>query len=178
MKDHPKKHETPDTESGHVTVSRQDYEKLAGQAKELESLRDKMLRTAADYENYKKRLSKERDEFFQFSQERLIKDLLPILDNFDRALSHIPASEKSLISGINLITKQLLETLSSHGLKRFSTEGTQFDPHLHEAVDQIEEEGPEGVIVEEVLPGYRLHDRLLRPAKVKIRVQRKEEELT
>lgn len=164
------------TEKNQVSVSKEEHHKLLEQAKELEAMRDKLLRSAADYDNARKRLSREREEFVRFSQERLLGDLLPILDNFERAFGHFEAADKSIVDGVQLIWKQLLDILSAHGLKRFSSEGQVFDPHLHEAVDQLEEEGPEGVVVKEMTSGYFLHDRVLRPAKVKIRVRKKSAE--
>ena len=166
-----------------IALSKEEHEKLLAQAKELESLRDKLLRTAADYDNARKRLAKERDEFVRFSQENLLRGLLPILDNFERALAHVETAEPSVAAGVQLIWKQLLDLLTSQGLKRFSCEGSPFDPHFHEAVDHVEEaEGPEGVIVKEITPGYLFQERVLRPAKVRIRVRpsekEKEEEIT
>ncbi len=171
-----------------VTLSKEEHQKLLEQAKELETIRDQLLRTAADYDNARKRLAKEREEFVRFTQEKLLRDLLPILDNFERALAHAEEIDPPVASGIRLIWKQLADLLTIHGLKRLSSEGSSFDPHLHEAVDQTEEEGPEGVIVKEIVPGYLLHDRVLRPAKVRIRVrpnekgkekaEEKEEEIT
>jgi len=176
--------EKDSTEKDSVTLSKEEHEKLLNQAKELETIREQLLRSAADYDNARKRLAKEREEFIRFGQEKLLRDLLPILDNFERAFSHwegADTADKSMAAGIQLIWKQLLDVLSRHGLKRFSSEGQVFDPHLHEAVDQVEEEGPEGVVVKEIVSGYYLNDRVFRPAKVRIRVknkQEKEEELT
>lgn len=174
-----------------ITLSKEEYDQLLQKVQELESTRDRLLRSAADYDNARKRLIKERDEFIKFGQERLLKDLLPILDNFERALAHAeepsPNAQKGMAAGVQLIRKQLLGILEAHGLKHFSSEGEPFDPHRHEAVDHVEEEGPEGVVVKEILSGYLLHDRVLRPAKVKIRIspkgkkqepQEKEEEIT
>lgn len=161
------------TEENSVTLSKEEHVKLLEQAKELEDIRDKLLRSAADYDNARKRLAKEREEFVRFSQERLLRDLLPVLDNFERAFNHFTSADKSVIAGVQLIWKQLLDVLSMHGLKRFSSEGQPFDPHLHEAVDEVVEEGPEGIIVQELVSGYFLHDRVLRPAKVRIRVNKK-----
>ncbi|MBI4115119.1 MAG: nucleotide exchange factor GrpE [Candidatus Omnitrophica bacterium] len=181
------KPETKETKEENVTLSKEEHEKLLKQAKELEELRDKFLRSAADYENAKKRLAKERDEFIKFSQEKLIRDILPILDNFERALAHSDTSNP-IVAGVQLTWKQLLDVLKAHGLKRLSVEGGVFDPHRHEAVDQVEEKGPEGVIVQEITAGYLLQERVIRPAKVIIRVapgskgkekvEEKEEEIT
>lgn len=173
-----------------IQLSKEEYQRFLEQAKELEATRDRLLRTAADYDNARKRLAREREEFVRFSQERLLRELVPILDNFERALAHAETVDKTVAAGIRLIWKQLLDLLLSHGLKRFSSEGQAFDPAFHEAVDRVEEEGPEGVVVKEISAGYMLHDRVLRPAKVRLRVkkgsktgttapeQEKEEELT
>lgn len=177
-----------------VTILKEEYEKLLTQVKEFEAMQDKMLRTAADYDNARKRLAKEREEFVKFSQERLLRELLPSLDNFERALSHGEGNDsasseaaKSVVAGVRLTWKQLLDVLEAHGLCRFSAEGEPFDPHRHEVVEEAAGPGPEGVVVKEILPGYLLYDRLLRPAKVCVRVSpekagkkeaEKEEELT
>ncbi len=162
---------------------------VADPTKEIDELREKLLRSAADYDNARKRLAKEREEFIRFSQERLLRDLIPILDNFERAVAHAETADKNVAAGIRLIWKQLTDALNAHGLKRFSSVGKHFDPHFHEAVDEVEENGPEGIVVEEIVPGYELHDRVLRPAKVRVRIKKgtkqnaagekeKEEELT
>ena len=162
----------------------EEHAKLLERVKELEGLREKFLRSAADYDNAKKRLAKEREEFIRYGQEKILRDLLPILDNFERVLAHVNELEKGVAAGIHLTRKHFLEILGSHGLKQFSSEGEPFNPHFHEAVDQVVEDGPEGIVVKEIAPGYKLHDRVLRPAKVKIRVakptagEEKEEELT
>lgn len=192
MKEEKPKEAVPEA-GENVMLSKEEHQHLLEQAKELGNLRDQFLRRAADYDNARKRLAKEREEFIKFSQERLVRDLLPVLDNFERALSHAVESSsdssnssKGLTAGLQLILKQLLSVLSSHGLKRFESQGTVFDPHLHEAVDQVEGEGPEGEILEEILPGYLLNERVIRPARVKIRAgtkkaggeEEKEEEIT
>lgn len=168
-----------------ISLSKAEYDKLLGEVKELEVMREKLLRSAADYDNARKRLVKEREEFFRFSQEKLLRDLLPVLDNFERALAHSESSDPAVVAGIRMIWKQLLEPLSAHGLKRLRAEGQPFDPHFHEAMEQVEEAGPEGIVVQEIVPGYLLHDRVFRPAKVKVRVSpekreasEKEEEIT
>lgn len=181
LKNHEKVHENDS-----ITLSKEEHQKLLDQANELEAMRDRLLRTAADYDNAKKRLAKEREEFVRFSQERLLKDLLPVLDNFERALAHSESVDKNVALGVQMIWKQLLDVLSAQGLKRQASLGLPFDPHLHDAIEEVEGEGPEGIVVNEILPGYVLHDRVLRPAKVQIRVrpggksspEEKDEELT
>lgn len=150
----------------------QEYEQLISRLQELESMREKLLLHAADFENAKKRLSKEKEEFLKFGQENLIRSFLPTLDNFERALSHRQENDvalKNMLTGIQMIYKQLTETLRNQGLKRQETQGKMFDPHLHEAVSFVKEPGKENEIIEEIDPGYMLHDRLLRAAKVKVR---------
>ncbi len=160
--------------SEQVTLSRLEHEDLLKRLSELEQLKERLLMSAADFENAKKRLARERDEFVKFSQESLIRDMLPVLDNFERALSHAgEANEKSLqgiVSGVQMVQKQLLEILKNQGLKKVQTVGEKFDPHRHEAVSFAHEDGLEDVIVAEIESGYTLHDRLLRAAKVRVRV--------
>ena len=168
-KDSSKPHEPGDET---VSIGRQEYDELLQKTKEFASLQDKLLRSAADFENAKKRLSKERDEFLKFALEEFIYDLLPMIDHFELALSHLnPQDEKmkSMRDGFLLIQRQLMTVLTSRGLKRIDTVGKPFDPHLHESMGHaISEEHPEGTILEELLAGYELNGKLLRPAKVKI----------
>lgn len=165
-----------------VPLPKKDYNELLAKAKELEELREKLLRSAADFDNAKKRLMRERDDFVKFSQENLIRSLVPILDNFERALAHVPASQdpgmKGVISGIQILLKQFRETLKQQGLKRVASVGEKFDPHVHEAVGHVEQEGEPDRVVEEIEAGYFLHDRLLRAAKVRVSAPEKQEEIT
>ena len=173
-----------------VTLSQADYDALLARLKELEGMKEQLQLAAADFDNAKKRLAREREDFMKFGQESLIRDLLPVIDNFERALAHAGKDHhghvKNLVTGIQMVLKQLQEILKSRGLRRLETVGKMFDPHLHEAVAHVEERGKEDEIVEEVEPGYRLHDRLLRAAKVKVRVssskahkeEEKQEEIT
>jgi len=161
-----------DQEDG-VTLPRHELEALQQQIAELEGLREKMMRTAADFENAKKRLVRERDDYVAFAQERLIRELLPILDNFERALSHAPDVEdpkaKNVITGVQMVFKHMTEIFKAEGLERLETTGKIFDPNLHEAVAHVEEEGLDHEIIEELEAGYRLRGRLVRAAKVRIR---------
>lgn len=170
-----------------VTLSRQEYDDLQKRLAELEALKDRLMVSAADFDNAKKRLMKERDEFIKFSQENMIRSLLGVLDNFERALAHAstddPKALKGIVAGIQMVFKQLQEILKSQGVERLKTIGEKFDPHQHEAVGHVYEDGPEDVIVAEHEAGYRLHDRLLRAAKVRVRSsspqdEEKQEEIT
>jgi len=169
--------------NGKTEVSAQEYEALKKKVEELEGLRQKFLLAAADYENAKKRNSKEKEDFIKFSQERILKDLLPVLDNFDRAVGHANTANanasgyedlrqnlNTVISGVERVQKQLADILTRHGLKRIETAGQMFNPHLHEVVAHVPEDGKEDQIVDELETGYTLHDRLLRAAKVRVRV--------
>ncbi len=139
----------------------------------LKETHERQLRAVADLENYKKRAVREREEAEKFAIGKLVKELLPVLDNFDRALEHAgaAASESALAQGI-LATRKLFEdTLAKFGVKSFSAKGQPFDPARHEAVQQIPTaDVPPGAVAQEVVRGYLLHDRLLRPAMVAVAV--------
>jgi molecular chaperone GrpE len=135
---------------------------------ESDEYRDKFLRALADLENYKKRAIKERQEFLQYQNQDLLRDIVPILDHFDRAIS-VPLSGESqpLLDGMVLVRKLLEDVFLTYGLERIDTVGYQFDPHIHEAVgQQPSNEYEQGVVIEEVSRGYIYKDRLLLAAKV------------
>jgi molecular chaperone GrpE len=170
-------------DGGKIEVSRQEYEALQKKVAELEGLREKFLLSAADFENAKKRNARDKEDFIKFSQEKILRELLPVLDNFERAVGHANAASanatgyealqqnlKTLLEGVQRVQKQFTDALKLHGLKRIETEGQMFNPHFHEVVAHVPEEGPEDQIVDELEPGYTLHDRLLRAAKVRVRV--------
>ncbi len=173
VKKHPPQKE-PKGSSEEIRLSKKEHEDLLGKISELEGIREQLLRSAADYENAKKRLQREKEDFVKFSQEGLIKNLLPIMDNFERALAHAGEDKEhnldAVVKGIHLVLKQLLDLLKSQGLEKVETVGHPFDPHRHEAVAYVQEAGKEDEIVDEIEPGYTLHGRLLRAAKVRVRV--------
>ena len=171
-----------------IEILEEEYKNLQDQAKELEILREKLVRSAADFENAKKRLTRERDEFVKFSQERIIGEILPVLDNFERALGHAEKSDLAsdsenpagkelggLISGVKMVQKQLLDILKAYGLAPIKTLGEVFNPHLHEAIAYVTEDGKEDEIVDEISSGYMLHDRVLKAPKVRVRIAPKKE---
>jgi molecular chaperone GrpE len=185
----PEKTRTGDASGEMVSLSREEHDELLRKANEFAALQDRLLRSAADFENAKKRLAKERDEFLKFALEDFIYDLLPMLDHFELALSHLnPEDEKmkSMRDGFLLIQRQFLTVLATRGLKRIETVGKPFDPHYHESMGHaVSKEHAEGTILEELLAGYELNGKLLRPAKVKISTreetkssEEKNEELT
>ena len=163
-----------DGPDGQIQIPKREYEALKSRLEELDGMREKLLRSAADFENAKKRLQREREEFIKFSQENLLREILPVLDNFERALVHAEQMKdpalKPIVSGVQMVFKQLAEILKAQGLKRAQSVGEIFDPHKHEAMGYVQGPGKEDEVVEEVEAGYSLHDRLLRAAKVRIRV--------
>ncbi len=130
---------------------------------------EKMLRAVADLENYKKRALKEKDEVQRFGNEKLLKDFLPVFDNFDRALdaAKSAADFESLRKGVEMTRKLFEDTLGRHGVKAFSAKGQAFDPNRHEAMTSAESaDMPPNYVHTEVLRGFTLNDRLVRPALV------------
>lgn len=138
----------------------------------MERLKDdheRSLRAAADLENYKKRAQKEKEEVQKFGSEKLLKDLLPVIDNLDRAMDAAAKTPDfaSFHKGVAMTRKSFEDTLARHGVKPFSAKGQLFDPRLHEAVQQVETtEVPAGHVAFEVVRGFHLNDRLVRPAMV------------
>jgi molecular chaperone GrpE len=134
--------------------------------------RERLLRLRADFENFQKRVEREKREFYIHATSELVGRLLPVLDNFERAVSHAEGSdavEESFVEGVRLIRKQLVEELSRQGLREVEAIGRPFDPAVHEAVatDRVEQCAPNTVLAE-LQRGYFFHDRLLRPALVKV----------
>ena len=137
---------------------------------EMRDVRDRYLRTLADFENYRKRVDREKSDFFKYALAATIKDLLPVLDNFDRALEHAEEGD-DFHKGVLLIYKQLFDVLRRHGVKPIDEAGVHFDPNIHEAVVTEEDPSvPAHTVVAVLQKGYYLHDRLLRPALVKVAV--------
>lgn len=142
-----------------------DVQKLEQEKKDLH---DRLLRTAADFENYKKRAKKEMDDAANRGREQLLKELLPALDNLTRALQHAPAGDP-LAVGVQQTEKLLLQALEKFGVTRFESVGKPFDPSVHDAIQQVEtSEMPAGTVAQEFAPGYLLGQRLLRPAMVAV----------
>jgi molecular chaperone GrpE len=136
---------------------------------ERDSLYDRLLRKQAEFENYKKRVDRERSEFIQFASAELMKELLTVLDSFDLALRNTGGD----LRGFELIYKQLQDTLTRFGLKAIEAKGEKFDPNVHQAVStQPTDEVEENTVVEEMRKGYLLHGRLLRPAMVTVAVKK------
>lgn len=147
-------------------------EQLTREKAELEDL---LRRRQAEFENYRRRIERERMEFAEYASMESVRALLPIVDDFDRALQAARttgASGDELMKGIELISKRMVETLTRQGLEPISTEGQSFDPHLHNAVQRVEQEDAEdGAILEEYQRGYNFKGKLLRPSMVKVAVR-------
>ncbi len=135
----------------------------------LKEEHERFLRAAADLENYRKRAQKEREEIQKFGIEKLLKDLIPVLDNLERGLKAAPEGDP-LASGVKLVLRGFEETLGRYGVKAFSALGQPFDPRLHEALLEVPSAEPPGTIVLEQGRGYFLHERLVRPAMVGVAV--------
>lgn len=151
-----------------------------GEESEIERLRreatenyDRFLRERAEAENFKKRILREKAEALRFATEPLIRDLLPVVDNLERALAHCPEADRAVRAGLELVLKSFLETLERHHVKRVESVGRLFDPSLHEAIAQVEStDHAANTVIEQHQVGYLLHDRLIRPALVTVSTAR------
>jgi molecular chaperone GrpE len=139
---------------------------------EKQELMDTLVRRQADFENYRKRVEKERHHDRHRGVESLVEHILPVLDAFDRALSAPGDSAYAEYrKGFDLIRRQLWETLAKQGLVRIEAMGQEFNPHFHHAIERVEtKEHVEGIVIGELQPGYLFHDRVLRPAMVRVAV--------
>ena len=140
---------------------------------ELDDLRQTLLRRQADFENYRKRIEKERTDDSKRATARVIEGLIPIIDGFEHALAAHGAKEyENYRRGFELIYKQLVENVTKLGAERIDPVGKQFDPHQHQAMDRLETNDHEdGTVVQTFQPGYVFHGRVLRPAMVRVAVQ-------
>jgi len=144
---------------------------------ELDHVRDVYLRKLAEFDNFRKRVDREREDLRQAALEDFIRELLPVVDNFDRALQHADADSGAFHQGVEMIAKQLHDTLERKGVSEIDPIGESFDPLVHEAVQRIEGgDHPPGTVVSVMLKGYTLGDRLIRPAMVGVAVEATEPE--
>lgn len=146
-----------------------DVEKLVA---EKTDLRNTLVRLQADFDNYRKRIERERHQERHRGAETLVEHLLPVLDAFDRAISaHPDAAHDEYRTGFQLIRKQLFDVLAKQGLQKIETDGKRFDPHMHHAIERFETgDEPDGAILEELQAGYIFHGKVLRPAMVRVAV--------
>jgi molecular chaperone GrpE len=152
---------------------------LAAKEKERQELYDRLLRTMAEFDNYKKRAAKDKEDLTRYGNERLLRELLPVMDNFERALEQAKNSPdlKALQDGLEMILRQFVSVLEKFGVKGFSSLGEPFDPNRHEAMTHQESAGhEENTVISEFQKGYNLHDRLLRAAMVAVSKRPAEEQ--
>jgi molecular chaperone GrpE len=142
---------------------------LEAAREEARQSHEKWVRERADLENIKRRAARERADLARFASEGVLRDLLPVVDNLERAVAHAEGEGGALLSGVKLVLKSLVDVLERHGVTRVKARGTLFDPADHEAMAQVESAVHEpNAVVDEHQAGYRLHDRLLRPAMVTV----------
>lgn len=143
-------------------------EKVLALEKERDDFKNRMMRAAADLENFRRRANREKDELRKYGIDKLVGELLPVLDNFERALEH-SEDTTSFVDGVHMIYKQFIGSLEKHGVKGFEAVGEKFLPQLHEAIQQVETDEQEpGHVVAQFQKGYHLHDRLVRAALVSV----------
>jgi molecular chaperone GrpE len=147
-------------------------DEYAALAAERDKLRDQLLRTAADFDNYRKRARKDVEDAGRRGREEAVRELLPVADNLERAIAAAAtagADSAALIEGVRMVLRLMTDTLDRLGVTRVPSVGERFDPTMHEAIQQVETaDQPPGTIVAELMPGYRIGDRLLRAAMVAV----------
>ncbi len=136
---------------------------------------ERFLRERADAENFKKRMQREKADALRFANEPLIRELLPVIDNLERAIEHGDGNGRSVVEGVRMVLNSLQEVLDRYGVKRVDALGQPFDPAQHQALAQVESDAHEpNQVIEQHHSGYRLHDRLLRPALVTVSTRKRE----
>ena len=160
--------ETPEGQAAKLADLTAERDRLVLEKAELQ---DRMLRARAEFDNARRRAERERSDFLQYAASDLVKELLPVLDDFERALN-VETADRDYARGIELIYGRLAETLKKMGLEVIETEGREFDPNLHQAVERVESaEAEDQSILGEFQRGYNFKGRLLRPAMVKVAVK-------
>jgi len=159
-----------------TTVTAEQLNELKERAAKADEHWDRLLRTTADFDNFKKRAAREKQEAIKYANEGLLQKLVPVLEHLDMALAAAPTAgdpvAESLQKGVTMISQQLRSVLAEAGLEELSALGKPFDPNFHEAISQQETtEVPDGHVVHEVRKGYKYRDRLLRPASVVVAKQ-------
>ncbi|MBE0466143.1 MAG: nucleotide exchange factor GrpE [Candidatus Desulforudis sp.] len=164
--------ENDDDRSGEETaeVGTEDMEaQLAAEAARDEEYQQQLLRLQADFDNFRRRTRQERDEWFRQAAEDVVAAVLPVLDNFERALEKPGDRLEDFLAGVRMIHRQLEGILADQGLERVPGPGGEFNPSIHEAVARVETgEAPENMVIEELRPGYYFRGRVIRPAMVKV----------
>lgn len=161
----------------YLIIKKDKLKKIVKGYKMADEYLDHLKRLKAEFDNYKKRVSKEREEIFKYAGESLISDLLPVIDNLERALSREAQSHDFTLfkEGVLLIKKQIIDTLAKRGLKEIESVGKILDPNLHHAIMQKNNQDyQEDVIIEELQKGYLLHEKVVRPSQVVVSSKNKE----
>ncbi|WP_040948348.1 nucleotide exchange factor GrpE [Gorillibacterium massiliense] len=162
--------DTPNNESAKETAG-SEAAQIASLLSQLAESQDRFARGQADFDNFRRRTRQEKEEFAKYASAKLIEQLLPVMDNFERAVSASQETKDfdSFFKGVDMIARQLTQVLEQEGLIKMETVGQPFNPEYHQALMQVEsEEYEEGTIVEELVKGYMLKDKVLRPAMVKV----------
>lgn len=160
--------ESVQEEAAQVTVEELQAQLAAAEARAQEYY-ERLVRLQADFENYRKRIAREKEEWLKYASEPVVVALLPVLDNFERALQAKESDPAKVVAGIEMIYKQLWDVLSREGLQPVPAVGEQFDPNRHEAIMQeISSEYPDNTVIEELQRGYFFKDKVVRPALVKV----------
>jgi molecular chaperone GrpE len=156
------------TEAPDPAELQKELDQLAGEKAELT---DRVLRSQAEFQNFKKRVERERGELYEYASMEAVRALLPVLDDFERSLKS-ESTDKEYVKGMELIYQRFFDGLKKLGLEPIVSEGQAFDPHIHHAVDKVEtEEAPADTVLEEFQRGYNFKGRMLRPAMVKVAVE-------
>ncbi|TQV79872.1 nucleotide exchange factor GrpE [Denitrobaculum tricleocarpae] len=155
-----------------------DAERIAALEAEVSNLKDQLLRALAETENLRQRTRREREDTIKYAAMGLVKDLVEVTDNLKRAIESVPAEAieddsqlKNLLTGVQMTDKEILTVFERHNIKQVAALGEKLDPHSHEALFEVPDPtSPAGTVVQVMQPGYRLHDRLVRPARVGVAV--------
>ena len=159
---------TPPTLDSQLASVTADRDQLASEKGELQ---DRLLRARAEFDNFRKRTERERSDYIQYAAVEMVKDILPILDDFERALK-VETSDRNYAKGVELIYQRMLDTLTKMGLEPIDTKGQPFDPNLHQAVERVASDDAEDqAILGEFQRGYNFRGKLLRPAMVRVAVR-------
>lgn len=163
--------ETKEADVSEEATEVEEVDELTLLKQQLEEEQDRTVRLRADFENYKRRVQKDKEADYKYRAQSLLSDLLPVLDNLERALAVEATSEEaiSLTKGVDMVYRSLVAAVEKEGLESVESEGKPFDPNLHHAVMQEKDENQDsGIVLQELQKGYKLKDRILRPAMVKV----------
>lgn len=133
---------------------------------EISELKDRWLRSQAELENVRRRARRDVEDQIKFASQNVIGDLLEVIDNLNRALEASGSEGEGVVAGVRMVVQQFEDVLKRHGCERLVSQGQPFDPNIHEAIQMVPNALPSGMVVQEVRSGYRLHDRIIRPAQV------------